>query len=142
MTRTHIMLHHSLTEDSQTVSWRAIREYHMHTNGWRDIGYHYGVEKVSLEYEALVGRPEDQIAAACKEGQMNEAAIHICCVGNYDAILPNGDMLLVLTRRLLLPIMHRYGIPPERIVGHRDYAPYKSCPGNLFDIEAVRRLVR
>jgi N-acetyl-anhydromuramyl-L-alanine amidase AmpD len=34
--------------------------------------------------------------------------------------------------------MLRHNIPPERIVGHRDYATYKSCPGTKFDLERFR----
>ena len=43
---THIMIHHSATEDSQTLSWQAIRRFHMTDpeHLWADIGYHAGVE--------------------------------------------------------------------------------------------------
>lgn len=137
-----IMLHHSLTKDSETVSWGAIRRFHTETQGWKDIGYHYGVELVGDQYEALVGRPENQVAAACKEGGMNTLAIHICCVGNYDLVAPPLAMLERLRDSLLRPIMERHHITPDHILGHRDFAPYKTCPGTMFDLDVVRKMVR
>jgi hypothetical protein len=145
MTRDFIMLHHSLTADGQTVSWPAIRRFHTETNGWRDIGYHYGIEIVSdgtgaPSIEVLVGRPETEHAAACPEDGMNSRAIHVCVVGNFDITTPSPALLKILVERCLKPVMNRYGITPDRIIGHRDRNPHKTCPGKLFDIERVRRL--
>jgi hypothetical protein len=140
--KTNIIIHHSLTADGQTVSWGAIERYHRETQGWQDIGYHAGIELIGSEYYALYGRAESKFAAACKEGSMNQVGLHVCCVGNYDEFRPPDAMLETLVRRILVPWCDRYNIPIENIQGHRDYAPYKSCPGTLFDLGLLRNLVR
>ena len=151
MTRQFIMVHHSLTKDSGTVSWWAIEKYHREDpkHLWRDIGYHAGVELVTAdpglvgyEYQALLGRPESAVAAACPQGGMNELALHVCCVGNFDLAPPPPGLVRCLVRRVLLPWMSEYGIPPERIVRHHDFNPAKSCPGTQWDMGLLRRMVR
>lgn len=143
-----IMVHHSATKDSGTVSWAAIERFHRETQGWRDIGYHAGLELVGgpelgpYAYQALIGRSVNSPAAACKEGEMNTRALHVCVVGNFDDVAPSSAILAVLKKRVLLPWMDLFGIPADHIVGHRDYATYKTCPGRSFDLEAVRRMVR
>lgn len=140
---THIMIHHSLTEDSGTVSWSAIRKYHIQTNHWIDIGYHYGVEWAGLEHEAVVGRPLDMTGAHCKEGGMNEKAIGICMVGDYDNYMPSQLALKVLVNRLILPLSRIFTIPldKEHIVFHREYATYKTCPGESFTKDMIFNLI-
>jgi len=134
------MLHHSLTRDGQTVSWGAIRRYHVDTLGWREVGYHYGVELVGDHYEVLLGRSELDPASACPQDEMNARALHICCVGNFDQAPPPSAMLDALMQLVILPAMVEYGLPPERIVGHCDVNPNKTCPGTQFDLGVVRRM--
>lgn len=146
------MLHHSATKDGPTVSWGAIEDFHVNTNGWNDIGYHYGVELIGGRYYTMVGRSESEDAAACKEAGMNRHAIHVCLIGNFDDAPPDPAMLEAAKRRILLPIMRRHSMTPENVIGHRDAGliagfdwrkgQYKSCPGRAFDLDLVRRLLR
>ena len=140
---THIMLHHSLTEDGQTVSWQAIRRWHTgehpdspyRARPMRDIGYHFGVELVGQEHEILMGRPLDLAGAHCRAA--NAFALGVCLVGNFDLARPAPGQwrkALDLVRGLLLAL----DIPARNVLGHCDFDP-KSCPGKLFDLNRFRQ---
>lgn len=135
-----IILHHSLTKDSETVSWNAIRKYHR-SLGWSDIGYHYGIERVNDSYEIMLGRFESRMGAHTKGH--NKHSIGICLVGNFDLEEPDFDMWC-LAIDLVKDIMkrHNFGgnlsIPVESVLGHRELASYKSCPGHCFNLDLFR----
>jgi hypothetical protein len=157
---THIMIHHGATVDGRTFDWQAIRRYQMswRIDGtsvtkaeydrrlaikegkrfeppWRDIAYHFGSEKLNDRYEILVGRPLDQEGAHCVG--MNDRAIGICFVGNFDLATPPAEQWAVgvhFVRSLCRILM----IPITCVVAHRDYAQ-KTCPGKLFDMDLFRR---
>lgn len=146
-TPTHIMVHHSATPDGSTVSWAAIEKFHREDpkHLWRDIGYHAGVERVTenpdlkaYRYQALIGRGLHDAAAACPQGRMNEIALHVCCVGNFDLVEPDRDMLLVLVKRVIIPWRRQFAISVENIVTHNQFNPAKTCPGTRFDMAKLR----
>lgn len=138
-----VIVHHSLTKDSTTVSWGAIRRYHTQTLGWKDCGYHAGVELVKSGnesyYEILMGRTWD-IQGAHSKGQ-NHNSLGICFVGNYDKEEPPRAMLIVGVKIIRL-WMKLYNIAVSDILGHRDFLGYKSCPGTQFDLEKLREGLR
>lgn len=141
MNPTKIIIHHSLTEDSQTVSWNAIRDYHINVCKWNDIGYHYGIELVGNQYDIFKGRMDDEDGAHCLG--FNADSIGICVVGNFDLLHPCIAQLELL-KKLVRSLMTIYGIKHENVLGHREtYAlrkvpVEKTCPGSQFDMAAFR----
>lgn len=133
----YIVLHHSLTKDSETVSWGAIRNYHVNTLGWRDIGYHYGIENLRGQAEALVGRMWYERGAHCRDNHMNDLSLGICFVGNFD-VDPVPDDQWNVGVRLVGSLCLIHGIPVERIYGHSYFTNRKTCPGELFSVTQFR----
>lgn len=123
-----IVIHHSLTKDSVTKSWDAIRRYHVETCGWQDIGYHYGIEDIGGKLTILTGRIPDKMGAHTTG--FNDS-IGICLVGNYD-LEPPDEARVALLVTLTVNVLNKYpGLTPSNVHRHSEFAP-KSCPGTKF----------
>jgi hypothetical protein len=143
----YVMLHHSLTPDSGTVSWNAIRRFHVHLKGWHEIGYHFGAELVAdplpgvpPSYEVMLGRSPLQIGAHCYQDNMNRLALGVCLVGNFD-LAPPPPGQLAATARLVRWLLVLLNVGPENVIAHGDHAP-KTCPGSKFDMNEFRSRLR
>lgn len=137
MTPDHIILHHSFTKDGEEVNYNAIKRYHKEDLGWRDIGYHVIIEDQRGMVNALFGRMLNESGAHTKQRGMNYRSIGICMIGNFDKAAPRVE-IWDLALRICRSFMEMYEITEERVQGHREYASYKSCPGNLFDLDRFR----
>ena len=154
-----IILHHSLTRDSGTVSWQAIRRYHTSyahkgrivsrdkavalvsagyhvKRPWSDIGYNFGIEQVNNRYEILAGRMMDRQGAHTRGKNRN--SIGICCIGNFDNG-PPSDEQRQMCRDLVKSLMRVFSIPASRVYGHNEFDSHKTCPGKYWDMTKFRR---
>ena len=141
----YIVIHHSLTKDGIVNDWEAIRKYHIKTNGWRDIGYHFGVELYGGEYVLRYGRPVPFKGAHVGDGGFNDRSIGVCVVGNFDLETVPPDQWKLATK-LVAYLRKSLGIPKNLVVGHGEaqalvgihVSSRKSCPGKLFNMDTFR----
>lgn len=83
----YLAVHHSASPDTQTPT--EIANYHINTNGWGGIGYHFVVGKDGMVY--YVG---DISTARANVASLNEQVIGICLVGNFTSgRVPTNDQI-------------------------------------------------
>lgn len=140
-----VCIHHSATIDSATSSWEAIRRYHVHTNGWSEIGYHFGLEAVAGSLRTRIGRPLNLPGAHTPP--LNRSHIGLVVIGDFDRELPSQTRINYLAL-LLADLFRFYGWPlnDNTLRYHRDVDD-RTCPGELFPpksvlIDRVQRCLR
>lgn len=109
-----------------------------------DINYHYVIEKIKEDYYIVITRP---FVYLCDwpdiDTNINNRAIHIALLGNYDLVVPEIRLYEILAYRLLNPFMKMFSLSPKRIKLHRDVSNEDiTCPGDFVDIARVESLVR
>lgn len=82
--RTGFVVHYSAADDDQTV--RSIQNYQMDSNGWRDIGYNFLVDKDGKVYEGAQGT---WFAIGAHVANHNTANIGVCAIGKDSQITDN-----------------------------------------------------
>lgn len=151
ITPTHIIVHHSAgsnTSSNFAAVVAAIRDFHVNTNGWDDIGYNWLIDPNGVIYE---GRGDGKRGAhfSC----MNGGTTGICLLGNYQTTTPAPAAIAALEQLLAWEACDKnisagnWGWHTAsqqhmpHIGGHRDgnAAPAPAscatgtvCPGNTF----------
>lgn len=131
-----IIIHHSATKDGLAKDFNAIKNYHVNTLGWYDIGYNWIVERVNGVATVIKGRDEMISGAHTKQQGMNSKSISISFVGNYDIDELPSDMFRVGVE-LIKDIRKRYKKDFE-LEPHSKYAN-KTCPGKKFPLELMKK---
>lgn len=139
--KNYIILHHTLT-DRDTTTFEAVNNYHKNLWNFQSslgyyIGYHYFI---TGDGKVTQGRADWEPGAHCYQENKNYDSIGICLTGNYDNQEPSQAQLDSL-RELLLDLMERHSISKQNIKFHREYATYKSCPGNNIKSDFIDNLL-
>jgi len=126
-----LTVHHSGDNSAATgpARFRGWQRYHMDVRGWGDVAYQYIVGKSGLVYEA---RHTDYRGDT---GTTYDPDRHFLVLveGNFQSENPTAAQLDRLPMILAWASGH-FGISPNTIAGHRDFAS-TACPGkNLYSL--------
>ncbi|MFA4132603.1 MULTISPECIES: N-acetylmuramoyl-L-alanine amidase [unclassified Brevibacillus] len=113
-------MHHSATKSG---SPEAFARYHVGTNGWPGIAYHFVIQKDGTIYWC-----NDPEAISYHVGNSNRHALGICLVGDFRTQKPTPEQLdaanrLIQHLQVQIPSM-------KQVFGHQEYPGYawKNCP--------------
>lgn len=119
------VVHHSATQD---IPAEQVARYHVETNGWPGIGYHFLIHPDgTIEYTQGIEVTSYGVA------DRNEHSLHICLLGTFTDYAP-PEAQIVATKKLIDNLDYALGrIYP--VVGHSEIATPANptqCPGRTW----------
>lgn len=130
-----IVIHHSASRADAPGLEDAfsIARYHVGTNGWGGIGYHFVITH-DKDGSPQIQYAGDLLTYRAHVLNNNPGRVGICLAGNFEVELP-GEQQLRLARRLIDFLLAPNGILPSlnyysQVVGHGDLMS-TGCPGKI-----------
>jgi LysM repeat protein len=137
----YIVVHHSATP---VGSAKGMDEYHRSQRRMENgLAYHFviGNGRGMKDGEVFVGRrwTRQLQGGHLSNESLNEVALGICLVGNFNKTGPSRKQIDSL-EALLEALMKRCGLRVPDIKTHSQIQPkHTECPGRRFDLNAVKR---
>lgn len=132
-TPNRLTIHHTVTPNNDSMSMparlRQIQNYHINTQGWCDVGYHFLIGQDGKVYQ---GRVENIVGAHA--GGANTNNVGISFIGTFTSAAP-GNAMLDAAARIMKSMSRTYGIALNRdkVKGHRQVGTTQtSCPGDAL----------
>jgi N-acetyl-anhydromuramyl-L-alanine amidase AmpD len=144
---TAIIIHHSGTKNGDSA---IFDKWHRENNHWNGVGYDFvignGSDSGNGEVEVTY-RWQKQVTGAHVGGTpgnwANRDGIGICLVGDFSKSQPTSAQMQSLVK-LVRFLQSRYGIPKNRIYGHKDTpgaGTVTDCPGRNFPMNWLKSQV-
>lgn len=148
----YVVVHHSATADSGTLSFHAIAAAHKARFGIDRVGYHWVVERVddSAGRMGLVTmRGTTMRMPGVHVRGFNSKAVGVCLVGDFTTAPPTVAQYEAVGS-VAAWCLALIGYPGKvaRIIGHRDVDTllgkpvHTDCPGAKFDVDTVREYAK
>ncbi|PKL17710.1 MAG: hypothetical protein CVV49_09745 [Spirochaetae bacterium HGW-Spirochaetae-5] len=133
-----IGIHH---DGSSNVTLKSILEYHVKTNGWGDIAYHFIIDKNGLIYEGRsIDRTSDTNYVSESYGKERLSSIvNILLLGNYDVEKVQTDSPQIESTKLLVSYLYlKYPLVTlDSIRGHRDFIADSESAKSLITCDRI-----
>jgi len=135
----HIVVHHSADSNNST---RGMEHYHRRVRRMENgLAYHFviGNGVKTTDGKIYVGdRWKRQIRGGhLASSALNEVAIGICLVGNFEKTLPTAKQRTSL-KALVSHLRKRTGVPFSQVRTHRHINPKPTiCPGRRFNLRGI-----
>ena len=135
----HIVIHHSADSNN---SIRGMEHYHRRVRRMENgLAYHFviGNGVKTTDGKIYVGdRWKRQIRGGhLASSSLNEVAIGICLVGNFEKTLPTAKQRTSL-KALVSHLRKRTGVPFRHVRTHRHINPKPTiCPGRRFSLRSI-----
>lgn len=136
----YIVLHHTASKNDNASSIDIMHR----ARGWRNgLGYDFVIGNGGLsgdgEIEVSHRWSEQMDGAHCKADDMNQHAIGICFVGNFEDGPGPSEAQMQAGLELVRYLAQKFSIPPDHILGHRDVDGASTlCPGRNFPIRTFK----
>jgi len=130
----YIIVHHSATKEGDSL---AFNQYHLKRGFVGGVGYDFVIDngtlsKVDGQIEATPRWLQQQDGRHCKASHMNQKAIGVCLVGNFNEGKVSERQMAALVY-LTETLCHYYRIPEKNIIGHGKVPSADTdCPGKTF----------
>ncbi len=137
----YIVIHHTASDIGDMEFYKR---FHVEERGWSNIAYHFIINNGWKD--TTVGQVEEselwkerRANLSTRQWYANYFGIAVVMVGNIEAHPPPPLQKEALVT-LLTNLSRDYGIPPERIIGHREIQN-TACPGKHLNMVEIRKLV-
>ncbi len=122
---THICIHHSAV--AGTVPVEHVAQYHVESQGWPGIGYHYYVKPDGAIYQTQ--RLE---TVSWHVSHNNDYSVGICVSGDFTYV-PPPQVQIDAAAHLTAWLMQELAMPEQNILGHKEFPNNDtSCPGETW----------
>jgi N-acetylmuramoyl-L-alanine amidase len=129
-----IVIHQTDTEDQGKFSAYAIASFHVNTNNWPGIGYHYIITEDGNIYKTS---SEDLITYHASN--YNNRSIGVAITGLHRCSADDDNFEVISKKKykalifLLAKLSNEFNINTDNIIGHTETGSPKSCPNLNMD---------